>query len=282
MDRLGVQHAVLVQLQGQTDNTYQLDCVRRHPDRLVSVVWLDADSPQAPDELERLREQGARGVRLHATTRSPGDDPLAIWRAAARLRLPVSCAGSLAEFGSLGFAALVQEVPQLPIIVEHLGASTTGDLDGTASRPRLEVFALSRFANVYMKIHGLGEFAQRASPAGGPRPSRGDQSLSSAASDLGRGGAKRATPEGVRLATDSGRGGNGAVFPFVQPIPPLLELVYEAFGPRRMLWGSNYPPVSQKEGYANALRLPLERFRDRSESDQAQIFGGTAARLYGI
>jgi L-fuconolactonase len=239
MDRLGVQRAVLVQIQGQTDNAYQMECVRRYPERLVSVVWLDTDSPRAPEELERLREQGARGVRLRATTRSPGDDPLAIWRAAERLGLPISCAGSLAEFGSDAFAALVQEVPRLPIIVEHLGASTTRDRDGTASPARLKVFALSRFANVHMKIHGLGEFAQRAPPS-------------------------------------------GALFPFVQPVPPLLELVYDAFGPRRLLWGSNYPPVSQQEGYANALRLPLERFRDKRESDRAQIFGGTAARLYGL
>jgi L-fuconolactonase len=239
MDRLGVRYAVLVQIQYQPDNAYLLDCVRRYPHRLVPVVWVDTDSPQAPAVLERLRAQGARGVRLRATTRSPGDDPLAIWRAAERLGLPVSCAGSMVEFGAPAFAALVESVPCLPIVIEHLGASASRDHDGTASRPRRAVFALARYPNVHMKIHGLGEFAQRASPA-------------------------------------------GAGFPFVQPIPPLLELVYDVFGPARLLWGSNYPPVSQKEGYANALRLPLERFRDKSESDRALIFGGTAARLYGI
>ena len=32
----------------------------------------------------------------------------------------------------------------------------------------------------------------------------------------------------------------------------------EAFGPRRIMWGSDYPPVSSREGYLNSLRTPQE------------------------
>lgn len=240
MDLNGVERAVLVQIQAQIDNEYQLVCVERFPDRLLSVVWVDPVSPDAPAELARLKERGARGVRLRATSRSPGPDSLAIWRAAAELGMPVSCNGSLAEHASDEFAALVRELPGLPIVIEHLGASTARDrgMDAPPYEARRRAFALARFPNIYMKIHGLGEFAQRA-------PTRGEQ------------------------------------FPFVEPIPPLLEMAYEAFGPGRLMWGSNYPPVSQQEGYANALHLTMARFADRPEAEQALVFGGTAAAVYG-
>jgi L-fuconolactonase len=239
MDRNEVQHAVLVQIRGQTNNDYQFECVARYPERFVSVVVIDTDSPNAPRELERLKARGARGVRLWADTRSPGDDPLLIWRAAAELGLPVSCNGSERDLASDEFAAIVEALPELPIIVEHLGGSVRSRHEGHPYEMRRKVFSLSRFPNVYLKIPGLGEFATRAMPVEEP-------------------------------------------FPFEAPIPPLLDLAHEAFGPARLMWGSDYPPVSGREGYRNALRLPMAHLAARSEEERAQIFGGTAAALFGI
>ena len=71
-------------------------------------------------------------------------------------------------------------------------------------------------------------------------------------------------------------------FPFVEPIAPLIELAYEAFGASRMMWGSDYPPVSMREGYGNALRFTQARLADKSDEEQALIFGGVAARLFGF
>src|SRR5438309_1118297 len=85
MDRNGVEKAILIQMQGQANNAYQAACARQHPGRFASVVIVDTDRADAPAVLARLTEEGASGVRLRPTTRSPGDDPLAIWRAAARL-----------------------------------------------------------------------------------------------------------------------------------------------------------------------------------------------------
>lgn len=67
------------------------------------------------------------------------------------------------------------------------------------------MFELARFPNVYIKVHGLGEFCKRRLPVTEP-------------------------------------------FPFETPIPPLLNMAYEAFGASRMMWGSDYPPVSAREG----------------------------------
>jgi L-fuconolactonase len=237
MERHGVDQAVLIQINGQFNNDYQFECLRHYPGRFASVVIVDTRQPDASDKLARLAEQGASGVRFQANTRSPGDDPLAIWRAAARLGLPVSCGGKADLFASDQFARLFEAITEVPIVVEHLG-SVSDPVE--AQLEQLErILALSRFPNAYIKIHGLGEFCRRAMPVTEP-------------------------------------------FPFEQPIPPLLEQVYQAFGPSRMMWGSDYPPVSIREGYRDALRWPMEQLASKSQHDRDQIFGGTALSVFKI
>ncbi len=69
-------------------------------------------------------------------------------------------------------------------------------------------------------------------------------------------------------------------FPF-ENVPPLIEMAIDAFGPRRLMWGSNFPPVAGRgEGYRNSLRWPMERVTFGSEEDKEWIFGGTAAALW--
>jgi L-fuconolactonase len=240
MERNGVERAVLIQIQGQFDNEYQFECVRRYPGKFASVVVIDTARPDAEAELERLAAQGASGVRFLATTRSAGGDPLALWRAAARLGLPVSCAGSAALFAAPEFADLVAALPELPIVIEHLGSLSHPDDGDPTGAARGRVFDLARFPNTYIKVPGLGEFSRRALPVAAP-------------------------------------------FPFVRPLPDYLERAYRAFGPARMMWGSDYPPVSGREGYTNALRLTLaelERFPGFDDNAREQIFGGTALKVF--
>lgn len=242
MERHGVAHAVLVQMQGQFANEYQFDCARRYPGRFSPVVLVDTARDDAPQALERLAAAGASGVRLNATTRSPGDDPTLIWRSAAALGLTVSCAGTAGEFAAPAFAELAGSLPDSTIVLEHLGSVNQPDRDAEVRTDRLLAFELARFPNVFMKIPGLGEFCQRASPIS-------DQD------------------------------------PFMQPEPPLLEAALTAFGARRLMWGSDYPPVSAREGYGNALTLPLERIGAISgvtQDDIARIFGGTALSVFPV
>jgi L-fuconolactonase len=232
MDHNGVDRAILIQIIGEYDNSYQRDCVRQHPDRLVSVVHIDGVLASAPRELERLAEEGAVGVRLGASTRSPGDDPLAVWRTAERLGLAISC------FHSGIDAAYVEELatqlPNLKIVLEHFTAR--GNPPATPEL-RAKLANLARFPNIFVKITGLGEFAQRARPVRHP-------------------------------------------FPFEEPIPPHLQETYAAYGPSRMMWGSDYPPVATREGYANALELCRAQFAAKPADEQALMFGGVADHVF--
>ena len=65
-------------------------------------------------------------------------------------------------------------------------------------------------------------------------------------------------------------------------IPPLVDMALEAFGPKRMMWGSDYPPVSSREGYDNALNRPMEYLSGLSEDEREWIFGRTALKVWGF
>ena len=241
MDRNGVKHAVLIQDLDETNNEYQFECLRQFPGRFASVVYVDTSRPEASQELERLAELGAVGVRWRVNTRSPGSDPLAIWRTAERLGLAISCPGTGSDWASEETYRLLQAVPKLQVVMEHLGLSRYDPNREPApvEMCRRTYSRLASLPNVYIKVHGLGEFCRRAVPHTEP-------------------------------------------FPFEVPIPPLLELAYEAFGPSRMMWGSDYPPVGIREGYRNSLRFTMDQFATKSEEDRRLIFGGTALAVFPI
>lgn len=238
LDANAVDRALLVQQMGQFDNRYILDCAQNHPDRLAAVVLVDPTQPDAPATLARWAEAGARGVRLRPEDRSPGDDPLAIWRQAAALRLPISCAGSAAAFADPAFIQVIEAIPTTTVVIEHLGSVNLPDGETVPYPVRQSVFALARYPHVAIKFHGLGEICPRLQPF--PQP-----------------------------------------FPFDRSYLDLFDRALAAFGSGRMMWGSDFPPVSGREGYANALRWPQEHFAGLPTADQAALFGGTTQRIFG-
>jgi L-fuconolactonase len=239
MNRNGVDKAVIVQIRGWYDNSYPVECMQRFPGRFSVVAVVDTDSAEALERLEGWVEQGVEGVRLGPEVRSPGDDPLAIWRKAAELGIVVSSIGPVDGFASPGFESIVKELPSLKIIIEHLGG--VGGIHGREDtipphNTYLMVLALARYPNVYMKVPGLGEISPRAMPVRAP-------------------------------------------YPF-EDAPPFIEMAIDAFGANRLMWGSDFPPVATREGYRNALRLPMERVRFKSREDKDWVFGNTAASLF--
>lgn len=234
MDRVGVEKAVLTQHSGNVNNWYLIECARRFPGRFTVVGRISTDREDASVTLEQWQREGMVGVRFRPVTRSPGRDSLAIWRKVAELGLVVSCIGSEAEFASAEFRHLVEQLPELIIIIEHLGrASSDEEPPYTLFR---EVLALAKYPNVYIKVGGLGEICHR--------PIAYDEPMQ------------------------------------FEKIPPFVAMIYEAFGSRRMMWCSDYPPVSYREGYANAFRFLLEHMTFCPQEDKEWIFGKTALSVF--
>ncbi|MCH7801636.1 MAG: amidohydrolase [Chloroflexi bacterium] len=236
MNANGVDKAVLIQHGGTYDNAYLFECARRFEGRFAVVVIVDSSRDDATARLEHWANEGAVGVRLAPLVRSPGDDPLAVWRKAAELGLLVSSLGNVKGFASAEFESVVAEFPDMPIIIEHLAGV------GTGAEPPFSDFkkaiALAKYPNTYIKVGGLGEISER--PA--------------------------------TLEPD---------FKF-DHTPPLIEMAINSFGPRRMMWGSDYPPVSGREGYRNALEGVAQHPALKNPDDRNWVMGRTAQELFKL
>ena len=237
MDANDVDKAVLIQHMGAYDNSYVLECARSNPGRLAVVAIVDLGSPDALSTLEEWARQGAVGVRLRPEQRTPGPDPLAIWRKAAELGLVVSSLGELDEFASDVFRSLVAELSGLTIVIEHLGGvGQAGEEDPYPIFRR--VLGLAEYANTFMKVPGLGEISARPPVL---RPRFG--------------------------------------FDFT---PPLIEMAMQAFGARRLMWGSDFPPSAGREGYRNALHGVMGLPALGQEEDKEWVMGRTAAQVFKL
>ena len=220
---------------GQEDNRYIIECSRRFPGRFSPIIQVNEEHVDAPETLRQWVKEGAEGLRLHATTRSPGNDPLAIWRTCAELGLPVTCAGNYEEFSSNEFNNIVKALPEMPIILEHLGLGKMGRDRFPTEVTYPKLLFLANYPNTYIKIGGLTEFC-------------------------------------------------GTPFPFhpphaFDPMPSFIQMAYNAFGPSRMMWGSNFPGCT--EGYGNTLRY-VEEYLATFCNDEAKewILGKTALSLF--
>ena len=59
-----------------------------------------------------------------------------------------------------------------------------------------------------------------------------------------------------------------------------VKRVYDAFGPRRVMWGSDWPLVEKYCGYARALALYRDEIGFFTAEDRRWVLGGTALRLW--
>jgi L-fuconolactonase len=63
---------------------------------------------------------------------------------------------------------------------------------------------------------------------------------------------------------------------------PYVDTLLEAFGPRRLMWGSNWPMLPLAGDYLRWLETAQSLTADLTETDRAGIFGETAAAFYRI
>ena len=71
-----------------------------------------------------------------------------------------------------------------------------------------------------------------------------------------------------------------------QPFPhedtfSLYERIYDAYGPQRLMWGTNFPGVLKGEGYLPALEMFRSHMPFLSDSDKEWLFHRTAESVWG-
>ncbi|RYD60995.1 MAG: amidohydrolase, partial [Verrucomicrobiaceae bacterium] len=63
---------------------------------------------------------------------------------------------------------------------------------------------------------------------------------------------------------------------------PYFDVVFEAFPAERLMWGSDWPVCLLAGKYEEVYRLVDDYSQQFDVSQQEALFGGTAARVYGI
>jgi L-fuconolactonase len=63
---------------------------------------------------------------------------------------------------------------------------------------------------------------------------------------------------------------------------PYLDVVFDAFGPQRLLFGSDWPVCLLAGTYRQVKQLIEAYVSDFSQADKEKIFGGNAALFYGL
>ncbi len=63
---------------------------------------------------------------------------------------------------------------------------------------------------------------------------------------------------------------------------PFLDVVFEAFGPDRVMWGSDWPVCLLAASYRDVWGLVEDYAEAMSPVDREKLFGGNAAEFYGL
>lgn len=63
---------------------------------------------------------------------------------------------------------------------------------------------------------------------------------------------------------------------------PYFETVYEAFGPERVMFGSDWPVSLIRSSHAGWTRICEDLTKSMGAEEKAAFWGGNAARIYGI
>lgn len=241
MDRAGVDRAVLVPLSHHDEYLrYSLD---RFPGRFAAI---GAQGPGVPDAAEYVRRReavGLQGVRLFGLG-DPGEtDPEAL--AAFPLLAELARSGDkLWFYGGRGQMELLERVlealPDLTVVLNHLGYWP---------------------ATLSMDEHGRPRFDE-------PYPAEGLQLVTHLA---------RFPRVFVLLA---------GLYAFAQgPWPyddlrPVTSALLDAYGPGRLLLGSDSPWIREVPGYAETLATVDAHFAGLDEAGRARIRGGNALDLF--
>lgn len=65
-------------------------------------------------------------------------------------------------------------------------------------------------------------------------------------------------------------------------VEPYVAAILDAFGPERVMWGSDWPVINRGGGYAKWLETVEEITAGLTAAEQARLFGGAAIEFYRL
>jgi L-fuconolactonase len=243
----GVDRAVLVPL--ATEDQYVATALRDHPDRFAAVAVADAAIQGRERGVDPVAALSRRldGFSFHAVrTQWLGDAaaPLSESPMLPTLRHMAQTRLALWTYLTRDQLQLLQElpetVPDLRIVLNHLGFCPH-DM-------RVDKFGRPAFDDPF--------------PAGSLEP------------------VLRLAGHPGTYVMFSGQYALSREAPPYRDLDAVVSRLADAFGPRRMLWASDYPWTRDVPGYSTLLRLAEQALPNASPEDLAAVHGGTALELF--
>jgi L-fuconolactonase len=244
LNRSGVDRTVAVQAATtDAETAFLLDLAQQTPFIAGVVGWTDLESPRAVERVESL----AANRRLFGLRPMLQDLPDDEWL----VRRSVAPAIAAMKAAQLRLDALVKP-RHLPMLLRFL-----------ERHPDLRV-VIDHGAKPAIASNAIDEWATQMREIG--RRTNAFCKLSG-------------------LATEAGANWTAAT------LQPYVDVLLDAFGPRRLMWGSDWPVLHLAyEAGRDGAATPYDSWRDTATSlvarlsshERELIFGGTAARFYGI
>jgi predicted TIM-barrel fold metal-dependent hydrolase len=162
MDRLGVQHAILVQpsVYG-SDHRFLLDAVRNRPDRFLPVGLVDPAQPNLASVADSLVHEGCVGLRVNLSLdlqRAETQATASEWADLDALGVPICLRATPAHHDLV--VGILTRHPRLQLVVDHLGLPDAAESNQTV----LWLAQLAHFERCQLKIAGLEALSHTTSP----------------------------------------------------------------------------------------------------------------------
>ncbi len=253
----GVSATVVVQTVAEPTETPELLAVAVGSDLIAGVVgWVDLEAADASAALAALRARPdghlLAGIR-HPVLIEPDPDWLArpaVHRGLAAVGAAGLCYDLVVAPHMLPAAIVAATVrAELTFVLDHLGNPSIGaEPDEAWER---DVRALAALPNVVCKLSGiLSEPPPDGRPGGQPRA-----------------------------------GGSGGSSPRAGTVAHLVryyEIALDAFGPERLMFGSDWPVCTLTAAYSDVVEAARALTASLSPPERAAVLGGTARRVYRL
>lgn len=249
MDAAEIDRAVLIQMGGTQieHHRYVAQCVKNWPDRLTAAGLVDVNDADPPARLRELVEAtGIAGIRLYGELGDPSagrpEDLKAygLFQCASELGLNVNLYVHSTQVPCIEM--LVRAFPRVNVSLDHLGiCPSTAFAPDRWGRPRFEKEPIP--PRTYAQVLGLAHYPK------------------------------------VYVKVSGEYAFSKQSYPY-RDIQPLVEQVYRAYGPERMMWCTDFPWIVQMPGYRRLVALIDHHLPTLSTSEKEAIMGGNALKMW--
>ncbi|TWU39129.1 Amidohydrolase [Novipirellula aureliae] len=226
------------------ETEWLLELADQHPFIKGVVGWVDFESPQLGEQLERFASHPKlRGVRELIHDMADIDYAISVNHLAAISQLAnfdLTYDLLLKPPHIRPAITLVEKFPNQPFVVDHLAkpaiaaiASTSGPTSSRTTQWERDLRDLATHDNVCCKLSGM-------------------------------------VTEAVWNAWQ------------VDDFRPYLDIALEAFGPERLMIGSDWPVCTLAATYEDVMGIVVDYVNKLAENERNAILGGTCARFYDL